>query len=115
MAYADRFEELEIWQEARRLNGLAYAAVRDCREYFFRDQWNRAAMSVMNNIAEGFERRSNKDFRHFLDISKSSSGEMRSMTYAGEDNGMLGTRLASELRKEYELLSKRIAAFQSHL
>ena len=59
--------------------------LKHCRDYSFRDQMRRAALSVMNNISEGFERRTPKDFAHFLDIAKGSAGEVRSMTYAAED------------------------------
>lgn len=115
MFYAERFEDLEIWREARRLNRQAYQLTAHLHDYFFVNQWNRSALSVMNNIAEGFERRTKKDFRHFLDISKSSAAEMRSMSYAGEDNGFFSAEAAQAIRKSYEILAKRIAAFQRHL
>jgi four helix bundle protein len=115
MAFAERFEDLEIWQVARRLNREVYLAFKPCRSFFYRDQAGRAALSVMNNIAEGFERRTPKDFAHFLDTAKSSSGEVRSITYAAEDVGILDTTVAVHLRANYALLSKRIAAFQRHL
>ena len=69
----------------------------------------------MNNISEGFERRTTKDFAHFLDLAKGSAGEVRSMAYAAEDLKIFGNEFASTLRSEYETLSKRIAAFQKHL
>ena len=69
----------------------------------------------MNNISEGFERNTDKDFAHFLDIAKSSSGEVRSIIYAAEDVCILAETKAVELRSAYEVLSKRIAAFQKHL
>ena len=56
MALARRFEELEIWQEARELHRVIWGEFKECREFAFRDQIRRAAMSVMTNIAEGFER-----------------------------------------------------------
>jgi len=115
MKYAERFEDLAIWQEARRLNGEAYAALSACRDYFFRDQVNRAALSVMNNIAEGFERKTLKDFSRFLDIAKGSAGEVRSMTYVAEDIKILDSSKAAYFRASYETLSKRIAAFQRRL
>ena len=74
--FAERFEDLEIWQEARRLHLEVYQSLHKCSDYSFRDQMRRAALSVMNNIAEGFERRTPKDFGHFLDIAKGSSGEV---------------------------------------
>jgi four helix bundle protein len=115
MSFAERFEDLEIWQEARRLHKELYIAIDHCRDFSFRDQMRRAALSVMNNISEGFERRTDKDFAHFLDLSKGSAGEVRSMTYAAEDVRILDTPTAELLRSAYEILSKRIAAFQKHL
>lgn len=112
---ARRFEELEIWGNARTLNKDVYLALETCRDYSFRDQMRRAGLSVMNNIAEGFERRTSKDFAHFLDISKGSSGELRSMTYVAEDVAILTQDVAENLRQRYEALSRQIAAFQSHL
>ena len=115
MGFAERFEELEIWQEARRRHMRVYTLLRRCDDFSFRDQMRRAALSVMNNAAEGFERRTRKDFAHFLDLAKASAGEVRSLTYAAQDVGILGEGDAASLRSEYELLSKRIASFQRHL
>lgn len=115
MAFAERFEELKIWQEARRLNKLTYLSLKACQDWSFRDQFRRAALSVMNNIAEGFERRTSKDFSRFLDIAKGSSGEVRSMTYAAEDVSILSEEAAIEIRSAYETLSKRIASFHNSL
>jgi four helix bundle protein len=80
MSFAQRFEELEIWQQARALNKNVYVLLKNCDDYSFRDQMRRASLSVMNNISEGFERRTKKDFAHFLDLAKGSAGEVRSMT-----------------------------------
>ena len=115
MPFAERFEDLEIWQEARRLNLLVYRALEKCTDYSFRDQMRRASLSVMNNISEGFERRTVKDFAHFLDLAKASAGVVRSMTYAAEDAGLIVLNTSRNLRQDYETLSKRIAAFQRHL
>lgn len=115
MAFAERFEDLEIWREARRLNAEIHLRLVDCKDFDFRSQIRRAALSVMNNIAEGFERKTAKDFAHFLTMSKASSGEIRSMTYAGQDIGIFHKETAISLRESYETLSKRISAFQRSL
>jgi len=115
MSFAERFEELEIWQQARTLNRIVYSLLQKCDDYSFRDQMRRASLSAMNNIAEGFERRTKKDFAHFLDLAKGSAGEVRSMTFAAEDIRILDKAAAEQLRSEYEMLSRRIAGFQKHL
>ena len=115
MAFAEKFEDLDIWKESRKLNQQIYSSFEACRDYSFRDQIRRAALSVMNNISEGFERRTAKDFAHFLDLAKGSAGEVRSMTYAAEDLRILEKDIACTLRTDYETLSRRIAAFQKHL
>jgi four helix bundle protein len=112
---AKRFEELTMWGEARRLLPTVYVAFKTTRDFAFRDQAQRAALSVMNNIAEGFERATRKDFASFLDRAKGSAGEVRSITYAAQDLGYLTASSAEALRAEYEQLSKSIAAFTRHL
>ncbi|MCE9543282.1 MAG: four helix bundle protein [Verrucomicrobia bacterium] len=115
MNFAEQFEDLEIWQESRRLYKVVYKLLEPCRDYSFRDQMQRASLSVMNNISEGFERRTAKDFARFLDLAKASAGEVRSMAYAAEDVEILDPSRAKELRECFSTLSKRIAAFQRHL
>lgn len=71
----ERFEEIKAWQEARALTRMVYELTkgdRFARDFGLRDQIQRAAVSVMANIAEGFERQSRKDFRHFLGIALGS-------------------------------------------
>ncbi len=115
MSFAKRFEDLEMWREARRLYREVYGSLRGCKDYSFRDQMQRAALSVMSNIAEGFERKTKKDFAHFLDLAKGSAGEVRRMTFAAEDIAIVQKGEAEQLRADYETLSRRIAGFQKHL
>lgn len=75
----ERFEDIIAWKKARELTLLTYKIFKNNRDYSFRDQIQRACISIMNNIAEGFERRTNKDMKNFLFIAKGSSGEVRSM------------------------------------
>jgi four helix bundle protein len=112
---ATRFEELSIWQEARRLTKEVYFHFKTCRDFSFRDQVQRAALSVMNNIAEGFEKATRKDFARFLDQAKGSAGEVRSMTYMTEDLSYLPPEQTLALRAAYEQLSKSIASLIRHL
>ena len=119
MSFAERFEDLRIWQEARAQVRAIYAAMRSGsaaqKDFSFRDQLQRAAISVMNNIAEGFERKTTKDFAHFLDVAKGSCGEVRSMLYVAEDLAYITAEEALILRRNAEKLSGGIAAFTSHL
>jgi four helix bundle protein len=77
----ERFEDIIAWKKAGKLTVAIYSSFSACKDYGFRDQIQRASVSIMNNIAEGFERKSNNDFKHFLFIAKGSSGEVRSMLY----------------------------------
>ena len=115
MSFAESFEDLKIWQRTRTLTNAIYNALRSCKDYAFRDQIQRAATSVINNIAEGFERRTKKDFAHFLDLAKGSAGEVRSMLYLGEDRGYITAKAAEPLRVDYKDLSKSIGALAASL
>lgn len=84
----ERFEDLDAWKVGRELANLIYIYGRETarsKDYGFKDQIQRAAVSVMNNTAEGFERGSNKDFAKFLFIARGSAGEVRSMLYLALD------------------------------
>jgi S23 ribosomal protein. len=76
-----RFEDIIAWQKAKLLTENIYEQFKNCRDYGFKDQIQRASVSIMNNIAEGFERCTNQEFIHFLYIAKGSAGEVRSMLY----------------------------------
>ena len=82
-----RFEDILVWQKSKQLNILLYKLLKFNKDYSFKDQILRAVMSICNNIAEGFERKSNKEFAHFLYISKGSAGEVRSMLQIGFELG----------------------------
>jgi len=85
------FEDSISWQKAREISGLVYSSFSNVRDYDYKSQIQRAAVSVMNNIAEGFERGSNRDFIKFLYIAKGSCGEVRSMLYLARDFNYLDT------------------------
>lgn len=84
MGTIKRFEDLEIWQLARELLNLIYDDFRFCKDFTLKNQVIDAGLSVMNNIAEGFSRDSDKEFKQFLNISKGSDGEVKSMYYVAE-------------------------------
>ncbi len=79
------FEGLYIWQESRIVVNRIYRMMKDCRDYGFKDQIQRAAVSIMNNIAEGMDSGSSLKFINFLNIANGSCAEVRSMLYLCED------------------------------
>jgi len=89
MATVYTYEELIVWQESKHLTLEIYRMFKSVNDFDFRSQIQRAAVSIMNNIAEGFDRNkideSNRSFIYFLDISYGSCGEVRSMTYLAEE------------------------------
>ena len=106
------FEELIIWQEARRICTRIYADFKRIRDYGFNDQIQRAAVSIMNNIAEGFDRskitKDNKQFISFLNIASGSCGEVKSMLYLAQDLNYLSQDEAEKLRSECISISAKI-------
>ncbi|MCU0377949.1 MAG: four helix bundle protein [Bacteroidales bacterium] len=105
----ERFEEIIAWQKAKDLTTTLYFLFKDNRDFSFRDQILRASISVMNNIAEGFERGSDKDFKHFLFIAKSSSGEVRSMLYLAADLKYIDFIKFNELLEKSTEISKLLS------
>ena len=80
-----KFEDIVTWQESRILVNDMYEIFNKCKDYAFRDQIQRAVVSIMNNIAEGYERGGNREFARFLYIAKASCAEVRSMLYIALD------------------------------
>ena len=76
-----RFEDLEIWKEAMRICTAVYSMMKPCKDFGFKDQIQRAAVSVPSNIAEGYERKGAKESTQFLYIAKGSCGELRTQLY----------------------------------
>ena len=79
----EKFEDIIAWQKAKEAAVLIYALFKNNRDYGYKDQIQRAAISMGNNIAEGYERRSNREFKQFLYIAKGSCAEVRSMLLVG--------------------------------
>ena len=113
------FEDLDAWKQARELVRGVYALARDeklGRDFGLRDQIQRAAVSVMTNIAEGFERTGSQEKLHFYNIARASAGEVRSLLYVVEDNFPHLARPAADLRNSTigvgKLISGLIASTQ---
>jgi four helix bundle protein len=112
------FEELEIWQEARLLTKFVFDLTcldQFSKDYRFRDQIRSSSGSIMDNIAEGFERDGNKEFIQFLSISKGSCGETRSQAYRALDFGYITEIQFDELLIKTKQLSSKIGNFIIYL
>ncbi|MFC2126595.1 four helix bundle protein [Bacteroidota bacterium] len=105
----DRFEDIIAWQKAKEITIKIYSLFKDSKDFGFRDQIQRASVSVMNNIAEGFERKSDKEFRQFLFIAKGSCGEMRSMLYLAIELNKINDKEGRDLLDMSEEISKIIS------
>ena len=112
-----KFEDLETWQSARVLVNKIYTLTRQstlAKDFGLRDQIQRAAVSVMTNIAEGFERTGGPEKVHFYNIARASCGEVRSLLYVAEDNYPASAEESVQLRnsaiKTGKLLSGLIAS-----
>ena len=105
------FESLRVWHDARRLTARIYECSRTgtfSQDFGLRDQIRRAAVSVMSNIAEGYERGGRKEYLQFLRIAKGSIAEVRSQIYTAQDIGYLSPELAADLRREAVSLAKQL-------
>jgi four helix bundle protein len=106
------FESLRVWHDARRLTVRIYEVTRSgafAHDFGLRDQIRRAIVSVMSNIAEGYERGSKREFLHFLRIAKGSAGEVRSQLYTAQDVGYLAPESAAELRRHAASVARQIS------
>ena len=113
-----RFEDIVAWQKARELNREVYRITRGdpfSRDYALRDQIRKASISVMSNIAEGFERDGNAEFRQFLYVAKGSAGEVRSQLYAALDAEYIDQPAFDRLTALALDVTRLLAGFIHHL
>ena len=114
----ERFEDLEIWQLARELCKLIFAITSQDpfnHDFKLRDQIRGSSGSVMDNIAEGFERDGNKEFAQFLSMAKGSSGECRSQSYRAFDYQYVNQEVLNDLINRTTTLSKKISSMITYL
>lgn len=102
------FEDLEVWKRAARLSANIYKEFAKSRDFSFRDQITRSGLSVPSNIAEGFERGSQKECVLFLSYAKGSGGELRSQIYIGMDIGYIDRVTGKEWIKEAKEISSML-------
>jgi four helix bundle protein len=116
--HVERFEDLEIWQEARALCKLIYEVTSKepfHSDFKFREQVRAAGGSIMDNIAEGFGRGGNKEFVSFLSISNGSCNEVRSQSYRAFDFNYIDKVILDELLERTTKESKQITSFINYL
>ncbi|MDP1688542.1 MAG: four helix bundle protein [bacterium] len=111
MATIEKFEDLICWQKSRILVKEVYKSLKDCRDFGFKDQIQRAAISVLSNIAEGFERGTQAELLNYLYIAKGSAGEVRAQLYAALDVGYLNIEMFKNLKGLAEECSRLIQSF----
>lgn len=114
-----RFEDIEAWQEARKLVRIVYEIIRKSKE-FKRDfrlvnQVQDAAVSSMSNISEGFSRKGNKEFIQFLFISKSSAAEVQSHFYVAMDQGYVNQEDFDRVYDQAQIVSRLDSGFIKYL
>jgi four helix bundle protein len=115
----ERFEDIKAWQEARVLVKMVYAVVDSDRhfgsDYKFREQIQGAAVSIMSNIAEGFSRRTTKEFGQFLFIAKGPVAEVQSQLYVALDQGYISEEKFDELYTKSDEVARLISGFIRYL
>ncbi len=111
MATVQKFEDLICFKKARELTREIYRAFKNCKDCGFKDQIQRASVSVLSNIAEGFERGTKQEFINYLYIAKGSSGEVRAQLYAALDIGYLNIETFKYLNSLAEECSRLIHSF----
>lgn len=105
----EKFEDIIAWQKSKELTLSIYKTFTNSKDFGFRDQIQRASVSMMNNIAEGFERKGDKEFKYFLFIAKGSCGEVRSMLHLALSLGYI----TKEQYEKYYNLSVEISRLLS--
>ena len=112
MARINAFEDIKVWQDARKVVSEIYRLTEVpplSRDYGFKDQLRRSSISVMANIAEGFERNGNREFVQFLSLAKGSVGELRSHLYVASDLGTISEPEQAHLKKEVISISRQLS------
>jgi four helix bundle protein len=118
MATIERFEDIEAWKVARVLTRRVYEVSSRgefARDYGLRDQMRRAVVSILSNIAEGYESRTQALFADYLGRAKGSAGELRAQLYVALDAGYISQEEFDLLKREVESCSRLIRRFMEYL
>ena len=110
-----RFEDLIAWQKAQIIAVYIYQNFTDCKDYGFRNQICNAAVSISNNIAEGFDRSTDNQFLQFLDYAKASCGEVKSMIYLASKLNFISDEKSSDLLKSCDEESRILYALMQKI
>lgn len=111
MGKIERFEDIKAWQLSRELVKKIYAVSGDSgfsKDFGLRDQIRRASVSVMSNIAEGFERYTDSEFARFLVMARGSTAEVRSQIYIAFDLNYISEKEFLSLKEDCEIISRHI-------
>jgi four helix bundle protein len=118
MTGINRFEDIEAWRSARQLTNLVYSHTNQgafSRDFGLRDQIRRASVSVMSNIAEGFESRTDTQFINFLGMARASAGEVRAQLYIALDQKYITEEQFKEVFEVCQICARQIASFIKYL
>ena len=118
MGKIERFEDIDAWKKARELTKIIYEVTgqgKIAADFSLKDQLRRAAVSLMANIAEGFEREGNKEFRQFLAMAKGSVGEVKALQYVASDAGLTSSEQFHQLMALSDEVSRLLAGFLRYL
>jgi four helix bundle protein len=105
MAKVEKFEDLLVWQKGLSQAIDLYKLLADCKDYGLKDQMRRSAVSVPSNVAEGFERHTNKEFIRYLRIAKGSNGELRTQIHLAVGVGTITPEVGTELLSQSRIIS----------
>lgn len=111
----EKFEDIEAWKESRLLVKEIYSYFRNVKDYSFRDQIQRASLSIMSNISEGFDRGTNREFIQFLIIARGSVSEVKSLSYAALDIGYIDKDALKKIHERCSKLTNLINGFIRYL
>lgn len=118
MARIEKFEDLEVWRRGREICNYVEKLFQTTslgKNFSLRDQMDRSSGSIMDNIAEGFDRDGSREFHNFLSYSKGSAGELKSQSYRAFDKGLISREQFEKLSEMCEIEKNKIGAFMYYL
>ncbi len=109
------FEDLDVWKKSARLSADIYKTLKELKDYGFKDQITRSGLSIPSNIAEGMERKTNKESINFLSYAKGSCGELRTQIYVGIDIDYIPQDIGKNWIEEARHLSAMLVGLMKSL